>query len=81
MIRPRLEGAFVKMSPRYRTDTSTTARVVNAWGQGDGNHAARLRPAPHPGFGVTNVPPLGGCPPCPLLLVMEETRTRQSLSM
>jgi len=32
-------------------------------------------------LGVTNVPPLGGGPPCPLLLVMEETKTRQSLSM
>jgi hypothetical protein len=43
-------------------------------------------PTVHPGLGVTslgvtNVPPLGGGPPCPLLLAMEETKTRQFLSM
>ncbi len=48
---------------------------------GGGRRTGHNGREPHPGLGVTNVPPLGGCPPCPLLLVMEETKTRQSLSV
>jgi len=87
----RRKAPFPRVSVLSRTDASRSDRAANASGRGDENHTARLRPAAHPGAveslgegtnsGVTNVPPLGGGPPCPLLLVMEETKTRQSLSM
>lgn len=71
---------------RHGPTLQQAPRAANASGRGDGNHTARLGPPAHPGvgvtsLGVTNVPPLGGGPPCPLLPVMEETKTRQSLSM